>query len=84
MQADAHGFFQIDVPIPEEEARTLNLQMSVGDASGDRTFAFPITASKPWIFDLLTDRSLYEPGETVHVWGRLRDQQSPSPNTHVA
>lgn len=79
VQADAHGFFQIDVPIPEEEARTLNLQMSVGDASGDRTFAFPITASKPWIFDLLTDRSLYEPGETVHVWGRLRDERSRRP-----
>lgn len=82
VQTDAHGRFQIDVPIPAETSRTPSLQLSIGDGSAERSFSFPLTVQRPWIFDLLTDRSLYEPGETVHVWGRLRDQQSRRPLAH--
>lgn len=79
VQTDARGFFQIEVPIPEQAAGASSLQVSVGDGSKDRVFVFPLTIEPPWIFDLLTDRTLYEPGETVHVWGRLRDQRSRRP-----
>ena len=81
-QADAHGFFQLDVPIPEGTAQAPSLEVSVGDGSADRTFTFPLTVQKPWVLELVTDRSLYEPGETVHGWGRLRDQQSRRPLAH--
>jgi len=81
-QADAHGFFQIDVPIPEVTAPAPTLEVCVGDGSADRTFTFPLTVQKPWVLELFTDRNLYEPGETVHVWGRLRDQQSRRPLVH--
>lgn len=79
VQTDARGFFQIEVPIPEQATGASSLQVSVGDGSKDRVFVFPIRIERPWIFDLLTDRNLYEPGETVHVWGRLRDQRSRRP-----
>lgn len=79
VQTDARGFFQIEVPIPEQAAGASSLQVRVGDGLKDRVFAFPLTIERPWIFDLLTDRNLYEPGETVHVWGRLRDQRSRRP-----
>lgn len=79
VQADAQGLFQIDVPIPEQTVGASSLQVSVGDGTADRVFTFPLTIERPWIFDLVTDRQLYEPGETVHVWGRLRDQRSRRP-----
>lgn len=80
-KADARGFFQIDVPIPEQSSLAPRLLVSVGEGSELRTFMFPISVELPWILDLQTDRSLYEPGETVHVWGRLRDQRSRRPLT---
>lgn len=79
VQTDARGSFQIEVQIPEQATGPSSLQVSVGDGSNERVFAFPLTIEKPWLFDLLTDRSLYEPGETVHVWGRLRDRSSRRP-----
>ena len=42
-------------------------------------FAFPISFDDPWVLDLTTDRKLYEPGETVHGWARLRDKRSLRP-----
>ena len=79
VRADQHGFFQIDVPMPPVSEGTPRLEVRVGDSKGERLFKFPLRFEKPWLLDLITDRQLYEPGETVHVWARLRDVRSRRP-----
>ena len=79
VRADQRGFFQIEVPMPEAPEGTPRLEVRVGDGKGQRTFHFPLRFEKPWLLDLVTDRQLYEPGETVHVWARLRDVRSRRP-----
>ena len=84
MQTDARGFFQIDVPIPEESPGSSSLRGKRRGWQRRSHLTFPLTVERPWIFELVTDRSLYEPGETVTVWGRLRDQRSRRPLSQKA
>ena len=79
VRADRGGFFQIDVPMPGAHEGTPRLEVSVGDGARRRLFRFPLRFEKAWLLDLFTDRQLYEPGEPVHVWARLRDARSRRP-----
>ncbi len=78
-RADRRGFFQLDVPVPSSVPGRPRLEVIVGDGRTERGFDFPVSLHQPWILDLVTDRVLYEPGETVHVWARLRDARSSRP-----
>ena len=81
VRADRRGFFQIDVPMPRVHEGTPRLEVSVGDGKSQRLFRFGLRFKKAWLLDLVTDRQLYEPGESVHVWARLRDARSRRPLT---
>ncbi len=77
--ADRTGFFQIDVPMPSHSEGAASLEISIGDGKDERLFSFPLSFQSPWKVDVMTDRRLYEPGETIHAWLRLRDGQSRRP-----
>ncbi|MFH0899349.1 MAG: MG2 domain-containing protein [Pseudomonadota bacterium] len=77
--ADERGSFRIDVQMPENGEGTPKLEIGIGDGQGERIFTFPLELGRPWVIDLVTDRLLYEPGETIHVWARLRDLRSLRP-----
>lgn len=79
IEADRSGFFQIAVPMPARPAGTSRLQVGVGDGRTERRFEFPLSFSDPFVLDHVTDRQLYEPGETIHAWARLRDRRSRKP-----
>jgi Alpha-2-macroglobulin family len=79
VRADKRGFFQIDVPMPKVHQGTPRLEISVGDGKSQRLFRFPLRFKKAWLLDLFMDRQLYEPGESVNVWARLRDARSRRP-----
>jgi hypothetical protein len=80
-RADGRGFFQIDVPMPERLAAP-RLELRVGDGKAPRRFSFPLRLERPWEMDLYTDRRLYQAGETIHAWARLRDARSGRPLAH--
>ncbi len=79
VRADKSGFFAIAIPMPKEPAGTPHLEVEVGDGKADRRFQFPLRFSAPWLLDLVADRRLYQPGETVHAWARLRDARTLRP-----
>lgn len=76
--ADAHGRFEIAVPIgvSGDEA---HLEVEVGDGDAARTFTSGLSVVSPAEVLLRTDRVLYEPGEPVHVWALIRDSESGAP-----
>jgi hypothetical protein len=78
-RADRRGFFTIDVPMPTTREGTPRLEIRVGDGKRSRQFEFALSFVKAWLLDLRTDRRLYQPGEPVHVWARLRDRRSLRP-----
>lgn len=79
VRADRRGFFTIAVPMPGAHEGTPRLEISVGDGQRARLLKFPLAFDKPWLLDLRSDRRLYQPGEPVHVWARLRDRRSRQP-----
>jgi hypothetical protein len=79
LRADRKGFFQIDVPMSAQFEDAAELEVTIGDGKDERLFSFPLSFRSPWKVDLMTDRKLYEPGETIHAWLRLRDGQSHRP-----
>jgi hypothetical protein len=78
-RADGRGFFQIDVPMPERPAGPPLLELRVGDGKEQRLFSFRLKLERPWTLDLVTDRWLYQAGEKIQVWARLRDVRSGRP-----
>jgi len=79
VSADARGFFEIEVAMPAHPEGSPRLEVEVGDGRAQRVFRFPLGFEQPWRIDLVTDRQLYEPGEAVHVWARVRDVRSLRP-----
>jgi len=77
--ADARGAFQIDVPAPEAPRGETRLEVAVGDGRDERSFPFPLALNPPLGLDLIADRRLYEPGETIHLWARVWDLRSLRP-----
>ena len=78
-RADRRGFFQIELPMPKRPAGPPMLEVRVGDGKTDRRFDFDLELQQPWTLDLITDRQLYQAGETIHAWARLRDLRSRRP-----
>ncbi len=79
VRADRSGFFQIDVPVPSGRKGSARVEVALGKGDEERLFAFPIDFAAPFLLDLQTDRRLYEPGETIHAWARVRDVESRQP-----
>lgn len=79
-ETGGNGFFQLAVatPIPTGTHRDLSarLHVELGDGVRVRRFERDIGLLAPQQMDLLTDRVLYEPGETLHVWARIRECDS--------
>jgi hypothetical protein len=75
--ADASGRFALEIPMVS------TVQLVVGRGDHARSFTFGLAAHSPARLELLTDRLLYEPGETVHVWARLSDLPSAAPLANV-
>ncbi|HEY3356448.1 MAG TPA: hypothetical protein VGQ83_24570, partial [Polyangia bacterium] len=77
-RADQRGLFQVEVDVPELRTRA-RLEVTVGDEHAERRFGFDLRVRPAFSLDLRTDRVLYEPGEAIHVWARLRDAQTGRP-----
>lgn len=68
----AAGRFEVTLDVPERAlaAPMLELVVKRRGAQG-REYAYSLSLGSPLGVDLLTDRVLYEPGETLHAWSRL-------------
>ena len=77
LTADASGRFSAEIPIVH------TVQLTVGRGDRARTFQFGLSPQSPDRLELLTDRALYEAGETLHAWARLTDVPTGSPLTNI-
>ena len=68
--ADREGRFAIDVPTPTHSAANLQVRLLVGGPVG-RWFEHAVRMLPTNEVQLLTDRVLYQAGETVHVIGSV-------------
>lgn len=59
--------------------RRSTIEVVVRDGRKERSFRFSVSFTAPARYELLTDRVLYEPGETVHAWLRVVDAASAAP-----
>ncbi|MFO0562109.1 MAG: alpha-2-macroglobulin family protein [Polyangiales bacterium] len=59
--------------------RRSQIEVVIRDGRKERSWQFSVTFTAPARYELLTDRSLYEPGETVHGWLRVVDAASAAP-----
>ncbi|MCB9629616.1 MAG: hypothetical protein H6725_19790 [Sandaracinaceae bacterium] len=83
--ADRDGRFALDVPTPTHSANNLQLRIRVGGQVG-RWFEYGVRLQQAQRVDLLTDRNLYQAGETVHVLALVRNATTgaPAANAGVA
>ncbi|MFK7989707.1 MAG: MG2 domain-containing protein [Sandaracinaceae bacterium] len=74
----ADGRFVMSVLIPADAGPgDPRLEFEVGP--DHRRFSFPVQVRPAESVILYTDRRLYEPGETVHIWGLVRDEATLAP-----
>jgi len=68
----AGGRFEIALDVPERPLASPVLELLVRrrGASG-RDYSYALSIASPLALNLLADRLLYEPGETIHGWSRL-------------
>jgi hypothetical protein len=78
-EADASGRFALSIPLPLVDARRAEVRIDVNAGSTTRRFVEPVVIETPFQMDLLSDRALYEPGETVHAWVRVLERVSRAP-----
>ncbi len=81
--ANSSGFFQVGIPIPEFAKGAPLLEVEVGTGNEKRIFEFPLTLIPEFLVDVHTDRKLYETGEKIHAWIRVRDSQSLRPVSNI-
>ena len=80
MTADAAGRFEIEIPIPDEPMPGARIEVTIRRANDvGRRWEYGIALRSPLRLELLTDRNLYESGESVHVWTRLTDTRGRRP-----
>ena len=76
----ADGRFELELPIPlgasEGDPR---VEVEVGPEGEARLFELPVSVVPGVDAMLRTDRELYEPGETAHVWMLVRDAATGRP-----
>ncbi len=78
--SDASGRFTLALDIPVRPLSTPRITIVVSHhGMQERTFEFGSRVESPIVADMLTDRVLYQPGETVHTWTRVFDSQSRIP-----
>ncbi|MAQ18861.1 MAG: hypothetical protein CMN30_29195 [Sandaracinus sp.] len=73
------GSFALDLSVPERALSGPALRVTVGSGGAERVFHQGIALSSPLVFDALADRNSYEPGETAHLWFRLRRKRDGAP-----
>ncbi len=81
--ANSSGFFHVGIPIPEFAKGAPVLEVEVGKGSDSRLFTFSLTLIPEFLVDVQTDRKLYEAGEKIHTWIRVRDSQSLRPVSNL-
>ncbi len=79
IRAGQNGLFSLALAMPQSSKGASWLELFVGNGTDERRFEFPLELTSPWSVDLRTDRQLYEPGETIHAWARIRDVDSLRP-----
>ncbi len=79
IRAGQNGLFSLALAMPQSSKGASWLELFVGNGTDERRFEFPLELTSPWSVDLRTDRHLYEPGETIHAWARIRDVDSLRP-----
>lgn len=81
--ADAQGRFVVDVQIPSGARDPSFVEITIGPGNDERRFTVPLRLVSPYEAQLLTDRLIYEPGETVNVWIRVWDRVTLAPAEDV-
>jgi len=80
------GRFVLEVRVPDDAHGESRLEIAVASGDGDpleREVEVPVVLGQPYTLHVRTDRNLYEPGETVHVWALLRDAATQAPAGRV-
>lgn len=78
------GHFEIALPVPDAAIPGPRVELLVGPAAAvaqGRRFEWNVELVSAQRLDLLTDRILYEPGETIHAWCRLTSGTGRAPIT---
>lgn len=79
-RAARDGTFSVDVPIAADAHGASRVDVSVGDGADERVIEVDLSSlASPLALDLMADRNLYEAGERVHVWTRVRDRAGLAP-----
>ncbi|MEM9195055.1 MAG: hypothetical protein AAGF12_38135, partial [Myxococcota bacterium] len=73
VQTDREGRFEVALSAPDDPVAAPRLELAVrrGDEAG-REFTWPVSFTSPFVLDLLTDRQLYQGGEDMRFWSRIR------------
>jgi hypothetical protein len=59
--------------------RRTEIEVVVREGRAERSWRYSVTFTPAARYELLTDRQLYEPGETIHGWLRVVDEASAAP-----
>jgi len=78
-RAESDGSFAVDLGMPNRALVRPRLRVTVRQGQSERVFHQGIQLRSPLVFDTLSDRNRYEPGETAHLWLRLRRQRDGAP-----
>lgn len=79
VRAASDGSFALDLEIPSRALVRPWMRITVAQGQAQRQFTQGIQLRSPLVFDVLSDRRRYEPGETAHLWVRLRRQRDGAP-----
>ena len=79
VRAEGDGSFALDLEMPTRHLVRPRIRITVAQGQRARTFYQRIELRSPLVFDALADRKRYEPGETAHLWLRLRRQRDGAP-----
>jgi hypothetical protein len=78
-ESDVAGRFAIAVPVPLVDARSAEVRIDVSAGGASRRFVQRVMITEPYAIEVMSDRVLYEPGETIHAWVRVTDVVSRAP-----
>lgn len=79
VRAAGDGTFSVDLDMPARALARPRMRITVAQGQTERQFYQGIQLRSPLVFDALSDRNRYEPGETAHLWLRLRQQRDGAP-----
>lgn len=79
VRAENDGTFALDMEMPSRPLVRPRMRVTITQGQTKREFYQGIQLRSPLVFDVLSDRRRYEPGETAHLWLRLRRQRDGAP-----